>query len=121
MDCKRIVLNNLYAQIVDSIMACFRTDYSGRGELSERQQKVLIHLQLIPLTLTPAPIRHLACPGEYTLATAYHCTHNVAQMLSKLSKLSEEYNVHHDNKARSIVLTLLSLIDRCPHDEPSAV
>jgi hypothetical protein len=27
-------------KIVDSIMALFRTDYSGRGELSERQQKV---------------------------------------------------------------------------------
>lgn len=27
-------------QIVDSIMALFRADYSGRGELSERQQKV---------------------------------------------------------------------------------
>ncbi|KIM59721.1 hypothetical protein SCLCIDRAFT_80384, partial [Scleroderma citrinum Foug A] len=26
--------------IVDSIMALFRVDYSGRGELSERQQKV---------------------------------------------------------------------------------
>ena len=26
-------------QIVDSIMALFRADYSGRGELSERQQK----------------------------------------------------------------------------------
>ncbi|KAF8898977.1 Rad51-domain-containing protein [Infundibulicybe gibba] len=39
--------------IVDSIMALFRVDYSGRGELSERQQK----------------------------------------MLSKLTKLSEEYNV----------------------------
>lgn len=26
--------------IIDSIMACFRTDYSGRGELSERQQKL---------------------------------------------------------------------------------
>ncbi|KAJ7897074.1 Rad51-domain-containing protein [Mycena olivaceomarginata] len=39
--------------IVDSIMALFRTDFSGRGELSERQQK----------------------------------------MLSKLTKLSEEYNI----------------------------
>ncbi|KAI6149184.1 Rad51-domain-containing protein [Pisolithus tinctorius] len=39
--------------IVDSIMALFRVDYSGRGELSERQQK----------------------------------------MLSKLVKLSEEYNI----------------------------
>ncbi|KAF9245756.1 Rad51-domain-containing protein [Melanogaster broomeanus] len=42
--------------IVDSIMALFRVDYSGRGELSERQQKL-------------------------------------AQMLSKLTKLSEEYNI----------------------------
>ncbi|KZT41421.1 meiotic recombinase Dmc1 [Sistotremastrum suecicum HHB10207 ss-3] len=42
--------------IVDSIMALFRTDYSGRGELSERQQKL-------------------------------------AQMLSKLAKLAEEFNI----------------------------
>ncbi|TEB39377.1 hypothetical protein FA13DRAFT_1751484 [Coprinellus micaceus] len=42
--------------IVDSIMALFRVDYSGRGELSERQQKL-------------------------------------AQMLSKLSKMSEEFNI----------------------------
>jgi len=34
-------------QIVDSIMACFRTDYSGRGELSERQQKVCNRLDRI--------------------------------------------------------------------------
>ncbi|KAF3939832.1 hypothetical protein ABW19_dt0204611 [Dactylella cylindrospora] len=26
--------------VIDSIMACFRVDYSGRGELSERQQKL---------------------------------------------------------------------------------
>jgi meiotic recombination protein DMC1 len=26
--------------VVDSIMALFRTDFSGRGELSERQQKL---------------------------------------------------------------------------------
>lgn len=26
--------------IVDSVMACFRVDYQGRGELSERQQKL---------------------------------------------------------------------------------
>ncbi|KAH9950889.1 Rad51-domain-containing protein [Amylocystis lapponica] len=44
---------NSWSKIVDSIMALFRTDFSGRGELSERQQK----------------------------------------MLSKLSKLSEEYNI----------------------------
>jgi len=33
-------------QIVDSIMALFRVDYSGRGELSERQQKVTISTNL---------------------------------------------------------------------------
>lgn len=27
-------------QIVDSIMALFRVDFSGRGELAERQQKL---------------------------------------------------------------------------------
>ncbi|CAG7732672.1 unnamed protein product [Allacma fusca] len=42
--------------IVDSIMALFRVDFSGRGELSERQQKL-------------------------------------AQMLSRLQKISEEYNM----------------------------
>ena len=26
--------------IIDSVIACFRVDYSGRGELSERQQKL---------------------------------------------------------------------------------
>jgi meiotic recombination protein DMC1 len=26
--------------IVDSVMGCFRTDYIGRGELSERQSKL---------------------------------------------------------------------------------
>ncbi|KAL5639416.1 hypothetical protein ACGC1H_006805 [Rhizoctonia solani] len=47
---------NFRLLIVDSIMALFRTDYSGRGELSERQQKL-------------------------------------AQMLAKLTKLSEEFNI----------------------------
>jgi len=42
--------------VVDSVMALFRVDYSGRGELAERQQ-------------------------------------SLAQMLSKIQKISEEYNV----------------------------
>jgi meiotic recombination protein DMC1 len=43
-------------QIVDSIMALFRVDFSGRGELAERQQQL-------------------------------------AQQLSRLTKIAEEYNV----------------------------
>jgi meiotic recombination protein DMC1 len=42
--------------IVDSIMALFRVDFSGRGELADRQQ-------------------------------------HLAQMMSRLQKISEEYNV----------------------------
>ena len=42
--------------IVDSIMALFRVDYSGRGELADRQQ-------------------------------------HLAQMMSRLQKIAEEYNV----------------------------
>lgn len=30
--------------VLDSIMACFRVDYSGRGELNDRQQKLNQHL-----------------------------------------------------------------------------
>lgn len=33
--------------IIDSIMACFRVDYSGRGELNERQQKLNQYLSLL--------------------------------------------------------------------------
>ena len=42
--------------VIDSIMALFRVDFSGRGELADRQQKL-------------------------------------GQMLSKLTKLSEEFNI----------------------------
>jgi len=35
--------------IIDSIMAKFRVDYSGRGELSERQQFLGKHLALLTL------------------------------------------------------------------------
>lgn len=30
-------------KIIDSIMALFRVDFAGRGELSERQQKVILN------------------------------------------------------------------------------
>ncbi|KAI6014029.1 Rad51-domain-containing protein [Pisolithus microcarpus] len=53
--------------IVDSIMALFRVDYSGRGELSERQQK--------------------------SSSTNANQDIQLAQMLSKLVKLAEEYNI----------------------------
>ncbi|KAJ3985220.1 putative DMC1 protein [Lentinula detonsa] len=63
--------------IVDSIMALFRVDFSGRGELGERQQKL-------------------------------------AQMLSKLTKLSEEYNVGLEPlKSLGYSLLMNSLLQIC--------
>lgn len=43
--------------IVDSIMALFRTDFCGRGELAERQQKLgqmMALLKKVGISLTPA-------------------------------------------------------------------
>lgn len=36
--------------VIDSICALFRVDYSGRGELSERQQKLNVHLSKLTKT-----------------------------------------------------------------------
>ena len=43
-------------QIVDSIMALFRTDFSGRGELSERQQKASLIFHFLNFRLTCDPV-----------------------------------------------------------------
>jgi meiotic recombination protein DMC1 len=62
--------------IVDSIISLFRSDFSGRGELGERQQKL-------------------------------------NQMLSRLTKISEEFNVaiFITNQVRSCMSIQLSLTE----------
>jgi meiotic recombination protein DMC1 len=72
-------------------MALFRTDFSGRGELSERQQKVFLpstRSKIVRLTDDPT-----ARPGIKDHVTAVAQVLTGPQMLSKLSKLSEEFNV----------------------------
>jgi len=39
--------NNIKLIIVDSLMSAFRSDYIGRGELAERQQKLNKHLHML--------------------------------------------------------------------------
>jgi len=39
--------NNIRLVVVDSLMALFRSEYSGRGTLAERQQKLNIHLRTL--------------------------------------------------------------------------
>lgn len=43
-------------QIMDSIMALFRVDFSGRGELSERQQKACISSLVFFTACTDNPL-----------------------------------------------------------------
>lgn len=84
-----MLLSLLYRKIVDSIMALFRVDFSGRGELSERQQKVDIpevFSKSVVLTSLLA-----ACSGVTSVVGAMYLQ-TMAQMLSKLSKISEEFN-----------------------------
>ena len=62
--------------IVDSIMALFRVDYSGRGELADRQQ------HLAQASLNQINPDYLELKAFLTF-----------QMMSRLQKISEEYNV----------------------------
>ena len=72
-------------------MALFRTDFSGRGELSERQQKAfLLGICSKIERFTDSPI---ARSGIKDRVTAVVRVLTGPQMLSKLSKLSEEFNV----------------------------
>ena len=64
--------------IVDSIMALFRVDYSGRGELSERQQ----HL---------AQVSRSKC--LHFRIDLFQSNIDLLQMMSRLQKVAEEYNV----------------------------
>jgi Rad51 len=76
-------------------MALFRVDFSGRGELSERQQKVM-HLGFFTSALyllVPSQLAQVRC-----LVVGAMLIQTLAQMLSKLSKISEEFNASHTLK-----------------------
>ena len=72
-------------------MALFRTDYSGRGELSERQQKVSLFCTRSKITQFTDNLT--ARSGIKDHVTVVVQVLIGLQMLSKLSKLSEEFNV----------------------------
>ncbi|KAL4200143.1 hypothetical protein AMTRI_Chr03g54930 [Amborella trichopoda] len=58
--------------IVDSVIALFRVDFTGRGELAERQQKLAQMLSRLII---------------------FRNQQKLAQMLSRLIKIAEEFNV----------------------------
>lgn len=43
----KIKENNVRVVIIDSLMSLFRSEYSGRGTLAERQQKINLHLRTL--------------------------------------------------------------------------
>lgn len=65
-------------QIVDSVIALFRVDFSGRGELAERQVCLCLSRNFSP-----------SC----CIALNLHLQQKLAQMLSRLIKIAEEFNV----------------------------
>ncbi len=69
--------------IVDSVMALFRVDYSGRGELSERQQ-TLAQVTLFVLSNNCL----IECKNLHEIEWF-----SILQMMSRLQKIAEEYNV----------------------------
>ena len=75
---------------MDSVIALFRVDFSGRGELAERQVFPSIHFN---------GSRHLVEMLKGAVLSACSCVSAVklqqklAQMLSRLTKIAEEFNV----------------------------
>ena len=70
--------------VVDSLMAPFRVDYQGRGELSERQQKARAAHWLITVTHMSSTARRVAPQLG---------AHQVGALMSRLLKIADEFNV----------------------------
>lgn len=63
--------------VVDSATALYRTDYSGRGELSERYSVLLIFVECVLIVF-------LACTARQM---------HLAQFLRQLTRLAEEFGI----------------------------
>lgn len=76
-------------QIVDSVIALFRVDFTGRGELADRQvSSTIIRLH------NPAFVKLFAVfKLWFTEQINSELQQKLAQMLSRLTKMAEEFNV----------------------------
>ena len=75
---------------MDSVIALFRVDFSGRGELAERQVFSSVHCEAIVKKVE----------GHYFIfllmgisVSGMKLQQKLAQMLSRLTKIAEEFNV----------------------------
>ena len=74
--------------IVDSAMALFRVDFTGRGQLAERQNKSEDHSRQGQQAPNPISFRLLSRRALLFVATLSR----LGQFLSQLTKMAEEFN-----------------------------
>jgi meiotic recombination protein DMC1 len=77
---------------VDSVIALFRVDFSGRGELAERQVLYCNYLTMSK-DQTSHEIIDSFCLYTCLSVCALELQQKLAQMLSRLTKIAEEFNV----------------------------
>lgn len=82
----------IICQIVDSVIALFRVDFTGRGELAERQVKLQKFLQCLWCIELSVHIYIYAISLEWHKSFV-NLQQKLAQMLSRLTKIAEEFNV----------------------------
>ena len=72
---------------MDSVIALFRVDFSGRGELAERQVFSSVHFEALVKKLKDAIL------SSCLWVSGMKLQQKLAQMLSRLTKIAEEFNV----------------------------
>ena len=64
--------NDYRLLVVDSIISCFRVDYSGRGELAERQQKLAQFMRRLENMASEFNVAVIIVRAGYPPKTCFH-------------------------------------------------
>jgi RecA/RadA recombinase len=82
--------------IIDSIIALFRVEFSGRGELSERQQKLGQHLSVCGNAHQNSYRKSMCYEQIPKFAHFHHFPYNrnnITHGLQHLVRIAEEFNI----------------------------
>jgi meiotic recombination protein DMC1 len=74
-------------QILDSVIALFRVDFTGRGELAERQ------VMIVSCAIHKSKHLYLVYFLGQSALFLYMFQQKLSQMLSRITKIAEEFNV----------------------------
>lgn len=78
---------NTHVQIVDSVIALFRVDFTGRGELADRQ----VYFRFVEIATLS--LEYVISLFIYPKVNNLLLQQKLGQMLSRLTKIAEEFNV----------------------------